>query len=390
MEFELNAQQKKRVEELHAVLEEEFVPKVAEMDRTRSLDQERCRKIIKRLLPLGVVSGHIPKAYGGLAEGETDHIVQGLVMEELAWAWPSLSEIAIAQSMVAERIQSIGTEKQIERFLPPLAKGDRLFCTGNSEPDHGSDAAGYKVSAILDGDHYVANGTKMWSTAATYADNCLLLAQTDPEKGPKGLRHFVVEKEVSPFGLEEIFLAGVRNEGISYLYFDNCKVPRENLLGEEEGVSYKKQLMAWGLVRVYVAFQSIGIARIAAEVAVEYALERKQFGKPIASFQLIQDMIVDIHTEIDAARLLALRAAYLLNKKVRCAKECSMAKVFGTRAGISVTDKVVEIFGGRGLIEDSVPEMCYREARMFTIPDGTLNINKLVAGKEILGISAVR
>jgi alkylation response protein AidB-like acyl-CoA dehydrogenase len=390
MEFDLSAQQKQKVEMVHRVLAEEFVPKVVKTDRERSLDKEHTQKIIKRLLPLGVISGHIPGKYGGLAEEDTDHIVQGLIMEELAWAWPSLSEIVITQSMVAERIRSIGTEKQIVKFLSPLARGERMFCTGNSEPEYGSDAAGYKVGAVLDNDHYVVNGTKMWSTAAMYADSCLLLAQTDPTKGPKGLRHFIVEKEVSPFGVEEIFLAAVRNEGISYLHFENCKVPRENLLGGEAGVSYKKQLMAWGLVRVYVAFQSIGIARRAAEAAVAYALDRKQFGKPLASFQMIQDMIVDIHTEIDAARLLALRGAYLLNKKVRCAKECSMAKVFGTRAGIHVTDKVVEIFGGRGLIEDSIPEVCYREARAFTIPDGTLNINKLVAGKEILGISAVR
>ena len=189
---------------------------------------------------------------------------------------------------------------------------------------------------------------------------------------------------------EEIYLTGVRSEGLALLNFKNVKVPHENMLGTEPGTSYKKQLIQWGIIRAYVAFQEIGVARRALEAAIDYALKRKQFGKPIASFQMVQDKIVQATMEIEAARLMAYRACQVLNSGERSALSCSMAKVFATQVAMRVTDISVDIHGSRGLVEDEVSERCLREARTFMHPDGPMNINKLIAGNEILGINAIR
>ncbi|MFC1982577.1 acyl-CoA dehydrogenase family protein [Chloroflexota bacterium] len=390
MDFELTDKQKKLKKEVHELLEKEIDPIVTKTDRDRSFSAEKWKGVLKKLVPYGVISGHAPKELGGLADGETDHITQGLLMEELAWTWAALSEIVIINSLATERIKFIGTPAQAKRFVPGIAKGDILFCSGNSEPEHGSDAAAYKTLAVRDGDTWTVNGTKTWSTGGFFADHCLLLAQIDPSRGAKGLQHFVLDKKVSPWEAEEIYLTGVRSEGLGLLKFKNVKVPHEYMLGEEPGTSYKKQLIQWGIIRAYVAFQEIGVARRALEAAVDYSLKRIQFGKPIASFQMVQDKIVQATMELEAARLMAYRACHVLNSGERSALACSTAKVFATQVAMRVTDISVDIHGSRGLVEDEIPERCYREARTFMHPDGPFNINKLIAGNEILGINAIR
>lgn len=391
MDFEFTEQQKKLKERARAFLEREVVPVASEYDRTMSLTTDKVKGLLKRMIPLGYIVGQVPPEYGGLG---FDHVTHGILLEEVARAWASLSEIVIAAGTNAFRLYYLGSEEQHRKWLPGLVSADKILCTGNTEPKGGSDAAAYEVNAELVGDHYIINGTKMWSSAGMYADYCLVLAVTGPGKGRKGQSHIFVEKEVSPYEAVPLRLMGARSAGLSLMHFRNCRVPRENRMGhgqeEADAYAYKKQLILWQLVRAHVALQAVGMAQAAIDASLKYLLERHQFGKPIGAFQLMQELLVDMITETDAARLLAYRALSLCEKGMRAAKEVAMAKAYASKVALEVTAKAIEIYGAHGLLEDHNLERYFRDARCYAFPDGTVQINKLIAGREVLGLSAIR
>ncbi len=387
MNFDFTPEQQKIRDNAHEFMKSEILPVVEKYELSRTLTTPVARGLLKKLTKIGWFIGALPKELGGWG---MDNVSVGILVEELAWAWLSLSEVANSQWVCIPRMLIMATEAQKKKWLPKLASVEKIICTANSEPQAGSDAAAYKTAAVVDGNYYIVNGTKIWSTGAQYADWCLAMANIDPSKGPKGLRHILVERDVSPYEVKVLKLTGSRNEGISELSFRDCRVPRANLLGGEEGAGYKKQLIGWTGVRITVALQSVGIAQAALEATIDYAKNRHQFNRPIASFQLMQEHIVDMWTEIEAARLLAYKALYLMDKGQIPIKEAAMAKAYGTQAAFRATFKGVQVFGAYGLLEDNPIQRYFRDALCLIAPDGTTEINKLVAGREITGLSAIR
>uniref|UniRef100_A0A7V3J9H6 Acyl-CoA dehydrogenase n=1 Tax=candidate division CPR3 bacterium TaxID=2268181 RepID=A0A7V3J9H6_UNCC3 len=365
-------------------LAEKIEPIADEYDRKGPMSKENAIKFLKQLKPFGYVGTHVPEKYGG---PDLDNVTWGILHEELRRAYASLGGIVGITSAGTGSIAECPNEELKQKILPGLLAGEKIICTAITEPDYGSDASSLTTRAILEGDHYRINGTKMWISNGTIADYVIVVAQTDPTKGAAGICQILVEKEKSPFLAREIHKVGVRSFPTAELVFEDCLVPRENLIsGREEG--YRRTLKGLNHARANAAIASVGIAQGAVNASIRYAKERKQFKKLIGSFQLIQEMIADMVTEVEAARLLAYRAFFLLDKGVKCRKEVSIAKAFATEMGVRVTSKAIQIHGAYGLSEEYPVERYFRDARCYTIPDGTTEIQKLIVGREVLGMSA--
>jgi alkylation response protein AidB-like acyl-CoA dehydrogenase len=286
------------------------------------------------------------------------------------------------------RIANCGNRELKERILPGLLNGDTIICSAITEPNVGSDTASIETKAVPDGDDYIINGTKMWISNGTIADYVIVtLKIIDPAGGKPRTGQILVERERSPFTAREIHKMGVRSFPTAELVFEDCRVPRENLLRPKEG-SQGEPLDSLNFARANASISAVGISQAALEASIRYAKERTQFGKPIGQFQLIQAMIADMMAEIEAGRFLAYRAFFLLGKGVRCYRECSLAKAFCTEAAVRVTSKAVQIHGAYGLSEEYPVERYFRDARCYTIPDGTTQIQQLIVGREVLGMRA--
>jgi alkylation response protein AidB-like acyl-CoA dehydrogenase len=243
------------------------------------------------------------------------------------------------------------------------------------------------TSATLDGDHYVLNGTKTWITNGGISDLALVFASTDRSKGARGISCFLVDRSESPFTSRELPKLGCRSCPTSELSFDDCRVPKENLIGTP-GSAYVLALSELAKLRVAVGIGAVGLAQAALDAAIKYAQERKQFGRPIGSFQLVQEMIADMAILTDAARFICYRALYLIGKGQTPFKEASMAKAYSTEMAVEVTSKAIQVHGAYGISEEYPVERYFRDARTLTFPDGATQIQKLVIGRELLGISA--
>jgi alkylation response protein AidB-like acyl-CoA dehydrogenase len=257
-----------------------------------------------------------------------------------------------------------------------------------TEPDVGSDTAGIKTSAVLDGDYYIINGTKEWISNGSICDVCNVLVQTDKTKGPLGIRMILVEKEISPFRTRDLPKLGLHAFPTSELGFEDCRVPRENMSDLSAEVAYSTLMKGFDIARPMWALHATGISQAAIDASINYAKERFQFGRPIGKFQLIQNMIYEMITETEAGQLLGYRALDLADKGERCRKEASMAKAYATEAAVRVTSMAIEIHGAMGLSQDLALERYFRDARTWTIPDGTTEIQKLIVAGEVLGIRA--
>jgi alkylation response protein AidB-like acyl-CoA dehydrogenase len=310
------------------------------------------------------------------------------MVEELSRVWGSLRTIVTATGTVAFLISKKGTKKQFEKFLPSLLSMDDIGCLAITEPNVGSDASAIETMAVRDGDHYVLNGTKTLITCGSMADVIIVFATVDKSKKSKGITAFLVRKNESEYESSNIRKMGMSASVLSELHFDDCRVPLENRLGEE-GEGFKIALYGLNIGRISVAFTVIGLAEASLEASIKYAKTRVQFGKVIASFQLVQEMIVDMAMKISAARLLGYRAADLLDRGIDCRKEASFAKLFATEATLDVTYKGIQIHGGYGYTEEYPLERYYRDARHLTLAEGTSEIQKLILGREILGVSAL-
>jgi alkylation response protein AidB-like acyl-CoA dehydrogenase len=284
-------------------------------------------------------------------------------------------------------IYLMGTPAQKRKYLPSLFSGERIICSAITEPNVGSNPVMIETTATLQGNEYRLNGTKTWISNGTISDIALVVAQTQKGLGPFGLCHLIVEKEVSPYEARDLPKLGLRSFPTAELVFQDCRVPKENLL-VAPGQGLKETLRSFEAARAGMAIGSVGMAQAAIDASVRYAKERVQFGKPIGSFQLIQEMIADMVAETEAARLLAYRAHFLLDKKVRCDRETSMAKFYATEAAVRVTSMAIQIHGAYGLSEEYPVERYFRDARSFTIPDGTTQIQKMIVARRVLGLSA--
>ena len=387
MDFEFTEEQKMMKKTVRDFLTKEIVPEVDEYDRKGPLSKEEATAFTKKLIPFGYVVGLVPEEYGGLG---LDVVSYGLLLEELAYAWAALSSLVHITATIPLSLVFRGSEELRKKYLEPSLSGEIIGCSAITESNAGSDAPrSIETTAVLEGDEYVVNGTKTWITNGPISDLVDLLCTTDKSKGLLGIISIIVDKERSPFTARELHKIGWRACPLGELSFNDCRVPKENQLGLG---AFGSQAIAGGFEfpRSILGIRSCGVAQAALDASINYAQERKQFGRQIGSFQIIQQMIVDMTMDVEAARFLALHALYLVGKGVPCAREASMAKAFGCEMAVRVTSQAVQIHGAMGLSEDMPLERYFRDARMFTIPDGTTEIQKLIVGREVLGIKAFR
>ena len=344
--------------------------------------------VIKQMGALGLLGILFPPEYGGAGLGYVDY---ALAIEELSAVDGSIGiTMAAHNSLGSNHIFLAGNEAQRRKYIPRLASGEWLAAWGLTEPGSGSDASGARTMAIRKNDRYVLNGNKTFITNGHYADVAVVIAVTDKSKGTHGLSAFVVEKGTKGFrpGKKENKL-GLRASDTSELIFEDCEIPAENLLGVEgEGFIDAMRVLDGG--RISIAALSLGIALGALDATLKYVKERRQFGKAIAEFQGIQWKLADMATELDAARLLTLRAAVLKDAGRRVTRESSMAKLFASEVAVRICNDAVQLFGGYGFIKDYPVEKFYRDVKLCTIGEGTSEIQRMVIGREVLRVHPSR
>ena len=380
MNFELNEEQRAIREAIREVAEKEIAPRAAYYDQTGEFPWENVRTLAR----YGYLGVTVPVEYGGAG---ADMVSSTIIIEEVSRACAATGTVVdVHSSLFTEPVIRFGNEEQKRRYLPDLAGGRKLGAFCLTEPQAGSDAANQKTTAVLDGDHYVLNGTKCLISNGGAADLYLVMAVTDKGKGSKGISAFIVEKgmEGLSFGQPEDKL-GIRASWTSDVILEGVRVPRENLLGRE-GEGYKIALATLDGGRVGIAAQAVGITQAALDRCVRYAKERHQFGQAIASFQAIQWMLAEMATDLEAARLLTYRAAFLHDRGVRYSKEAAMAKLFASTMAMKHTVKAVQIHGGYGYTREYVVERLMRDAKITEIYEGTSEVMKLVIAANLLGL----
>lgn len=378
MDFQLSEEQLMVRQTAREFAEKEIKPQAAEFDATGEFPAE----IIKKLASLNFLGITIPEGYGG---GGLDAVSYAIVIEEISRACASTGVIlSVNNSLVCEPILKYGTDFQKKKYLPDLASGKKLGCFALTEPEAGSDASNLKTTAVLKGDHYVLNGNKLFITNGKVAEVALVFAMTDKSLGYKGISIFVVERGFPGYSVGKIQQKlGINASGQCELYFEDCLVPKENLLGEEGG-GFKIALVTLDGGRIGIAAQAVGIAQACLDECLKYSKERVQFGQPIAKFQAIQWMLADMSTEIEAARLLTYRAAFLQDKGERYSAQASMAKLFASETAMKATTKGIQIHGGYGYMKEYPMERFFRDAKVTEIYEGTNEIQRIVIASSIL------
>lgn len=360
----------------------EIAPHVIAWDRAEEVD----RGIVKKLGEVGFLGLTIDEECGGSGG---DHLAYCLVTEELGRGDSSVRGIvSVSLGLVAKTIAAWGSEEQKRRWLPGLTSGEHVGCFGLTEPGTGSDAGNLTTRAVRDGDDYVINGTKMFITNGTWADVVLLFARSTDAPGHKGVSAFLVPTDTPGLSRRTIHgKLGLRGQATAELVLEDVRVPASALLGEE-GKGFTVAMSALAKGRMSVAAGCVGIAQAALDAAVKYAGEREQFGKPIASRQLVQELISDIAVDVDAARLLTWRVADLIDRGLPFATESSKAKLFASEAAVRAANNALQVFGGYGYIDEYPAGKLLRDARVMTLYEGTSQIQKLVIGRALTGVSA--
>ncbi len=358
--------------------EKEVKPLAAEIDETERFPTETVDKLKK----YGFLGIPFPKEVGGQG---CDTLTYVMCVEELSKVCATTGVIVSAHtSLGTDPIKKFGTPLQQEKYLKKLASGEYLGAFGLTEPGAGTDASGQQTKAVLDGDHYVLNGSKIFITNGGQADTYIIFAMTDKSKGTKGISAFIVEKDFPGFsiGKKEDKL-GIRASSTTELIFENCIVPKENLLGAEgKGFGIAMQTLDGG--RIGIAAQALGIAEGALDEAKKYVNERKQFGRPISKFQNTQFVFADLATKVEAAKLLVYKAAMAKDTQKRFSVEAAMAKLFAAETAMEVTTKVVQMFGGYGYTRDYPVERMMRDAKITEIYEGTSEVQRMVIAGSLL------
>ncbi|MEV0577854.1 MULTISPECIES: acyl-CoA dehydrogenase family protein [unclassified Streptomyces] len=360
----------------------DVAPYVVEWDRAENVD----KSIVKKLGSLGFLGLTVPEEYGGSGG---DHLAYCLVTEELGRGDSSVRGIvSVSLGLVAKTIAAWGDEDQKRQWLPRLTAGDAVGCFGLTEPGTGSDAGSLTTRAVRDGDDYVINGSKMFITNGTWADVVLLFARTNDTPGHKGVSAFLVPADTPGLTRRTIHgKLGLRGQATAELVLEDVRVPAAALMGPEgKGFSIAMSALAKG--RMSVAAGCVGIAQAALDAAVGYAAEREQFGKSIASYQLVQELISDIAVDVDAARLLTWRVADLIDRGEAFATAASQAKLFASEAAVRAANNALQVFGGYGYIDEYPVGKLLRDARVMTLYEGTSQIQKLIIGRALTGVSA--
>jgi alkylation response protein AidB-like acyl-CoA dehydrogenase len=378
MEFELTEEQKQIKASVREFAESEIAPHVMEWDEEQHFPVE----LQPKMAELGFLGVLFPDEYGGAGMGYVEYAT---IIEELSRVDGSVGiSVAAHNSLCSNHIFKYGSEEQKQKFLVPLASGQRLGAWGLTEPSAGSDASGTKSTAVRTDGGWIVNGSKNFITHAIHGDTCVAMAVTDRSQRSKGISAFIFEKGMKGFSpSKKENKLGLRASETASVVFEDCFVPDGNLLGEEgHGFVNAMEVLDGG--RVSIAALAVGIAQGAFESAVRYSKERQQFGKPISEFQAIQFKLATMATQIDAARLLMYRAAWMKDQGKRTTKESSMAKLFASEISVEVCEEAIQIHGGYGYTKDYPAEKYWRDSKLCTIGEGTSEIQRIIIAREVL------
>jgi butyryl-CoA dehydrogenase len=377
MDFELTEEQRLIQQTAREFADKELVPIAERVDETREAPLDK----VKLLAELGFLGMLVPEEYGGAGLDDVSYV---LAMEEIARGCASTCVIMdVNNSLVCEPLRMFGNEEQKRRVLTPLARGERLGAYCLTEPEAGSDAGSIKTGAVLDGDDYVLNGTKIFVTNGGFANTFIVFANSDPEKGSRGITAFIVEEERGvKRGTREKTL-GIRGSTTYEILFEDVRVPRTNVLGEP-GKGFKIAMEALDSGRIGIAAQAVGIARAAFGRAVSHAKTRVQFGRPIGEYQAIQWKLADMATKIDAAHLLTLQAAVLRQTGGDYVTASAMAKLYASRVAVEVSDEAIQVHGGYGYTQEYHVERHYRDAKITELYEGTSEVQRMIIARRLL------
>ena len=384
MDFELTDEQRLIRETARAFTDKEIVARARENDRNQHFDLE----LVAKLAEQGYLGAIVPREYGGAG---LDYLTYGVIVEEIGRGDSAMRTVVSVQtSLVCSAIVRWGTEEQKQRYLPKLCSGEWLGCFGLTEPDTGSDAANQRTRAKRTDGGWVINGAKMWISMGNHARLAMIFAQTDPEKAYRGLACFLVETEGNDgYQPQEIHgKMGLRGSDTAAISLSDCAVPEDAMLGEV-GDGFKIAMTSLESGRYSVAAGCVGICQGCVDHSVAYAKERRQFGRPIAAFQLVQAMLADMKVETDAARMLVYRAGYLKDTGQPNSTETSIAKLYATEAAVRCANTAIQVHGGSGYVDDHPVERYFRDVRVTTLYEGTSQIQKLIIGRALTGINAL-
>jgi len=378
MKLELNDQQKMIQKMVKEFAEKEIAPIAAELDEKGEFPTKTLEKMAK----LGLLGIFTPTEYGGSG---LDTISYATVIEEISRKCASTGVItSVHNSLVSYPILKYGTDEQKKKYLPILAKGEKIGAFAGTEPNAGSDLGAMQTTANLKGNKYIINGDKTFITSGPKAGVIIVFAVTDKEAGVKGISAFIVENDFKGYKVGSIFeKMGINANLVSELIFEDMEVPKENLLGNE-GDGFKIALSTLDGGRIGIAAQAVGIAQAALDESIEYAKQRQQFGRPIAKFQAIQWMIAEMATNVEAARYLLYNAAYTKDQGGRFSKEAAMAKLFASETAMNAAIKAVQIHGGYGYTKEYTVERLFRDAKITEIYEGTSEVQKMVIAGSLL------
>ncbi|HEY7255454.1 MAG TPA: acyl-CoA dehydrogenase family protein [Solirubrobacterales bacterium] len=383
MDFKLSDEQRLISEAAREFADREIAPRVRENDRAARFDRELAGKLGE----VGYLGAPVAEKYGGRG---LDYIGYGLIVEQVGRADSSARTVVSVQtSLVAGSIERWGSEEQKQRWLPRLCSGEALGCFGLTEPDTGSDAANLRTRATRTDSGWSISGQKMWISLGNVAEVALIFAQTDPAKKHRGLACFLVPTESAGFSSQEIHgKLGLRSSDTAELALDEVEVGDDAMLGEI-GDGFKVAMSALDNGRYSVAAGCVGICDGCVDASVAYAKERRQFGVPLARFQLVQEMIADMILKRDASRMLVLRAGALKDEGKPNTLETSVAKLHATEAAVECANLAIQVHGGSGYVDDYPVERYLRDARVTTLYEGTSQIQKLIIGRAVTGINAM-
>ncbi len=378
MDFALTDEHKMIQDTARDFADKELAPIAEQVDETKEPPLE----VVKKLGELGFMGMMVPEEYGGAGLDDISYV---LAMEEISRGCATTGVIMdVNNSLVCEPLRMYANEEQKQKYLTPLAQGEKLGAYCLTEPEAGTDAGNQKTRAVLDGDHYVLNGTKVFITNGGFADVYIVFASTDPEKKTRGISAFIceIDHEGVKRGTREKTL-GIRGSMTTEIVLEDARIPKENLLGEE-GRGFKIAMEALDSGRIGIACQAIGIARAAFDRSLAHAKERKQFGRPICEFQAIQWKLADMATKIEAAHLLTMKAAWERINGGDYATASSMAKLYASRIAVEVCDDAIQIHGGYGYTQDYHVERHFRDAKITELYEGTSEVQRLIIARRLI------
>ncbi len=383
MDFDLSDEQRLIRETARAFTDKEIVGQARENARNQYFD----RDLVGKLAAQGYLGAIVPREYGGAG---LDYLTYGLIVEEIGRGDSAMrTVISVQTSLVCSSILAWGSEEQKRRYLPRLCSGEWLGCFGLTEPEAGSDAASQRTRATRTEGGWLLQGAKMWISLGNHAKVALIFAQTDPELRHRGLACFLVDTDDPGFQPQEIHhKMGLHGSDTASIALDDVFVADDGVLGEV-GQGFRIAMSALDSGRYSVAAGCVGICQGCVEESVRYATERRQFGRPIASFQLVQSMLAEMKVRTDAARMLVWRAAFERDQGRPCTTETSIAKLYATEAAVWCANEAIQVHGGAGYVDDHPVERWFRDVRVTTLYEGTSQIQKLIIGRALTGINAL-